>query len=158
MQKMAISLCKPADVSRLVEEAGAVLVDVRTEAEFLAGHPAGALNIPAFVPGLFGKQLNADFVSVVEAVVPHDTQVLCLCAAGVRSQYAAELLQQAGYAQATNVLGGYHGGYDPRGTFVEGWLDQGLPISTEPAPEQTYAALRARAGNAATVAHETVDR
>ncbi len=142
---MAISSCEPTEAQRLVQENGAVLVDVRTEAEFDGGHPLGALNIPAFLPSVFGKQINGDFVKVVEAAVPCDGLVLCFCAGGVRSQLAAELLQQAGYERATNVLGGYHGGYHPSGAFVTGWLELGLPISTEPAPEQTYAALHARA-------------
>jgi rhodanese-related sulfurtransferase len=128
---MAIRLCNPIEARDLSERDEAVLIDVRTEAEFAAGHPTGALNIPAFVPGLFGKQLNMDFVSEVEAVVPRDRQVLCFCAAGVRSLLAAQLLEQAGYERATNVLGGYHGGYDPAGAYVAGWLELNLPVATE---------------------------
>ena len=146
---MAIRLCDSLEAHELTERDEAVLIDVRTEAEFTAGHPAGALNIPAFVPGLFGKQLNADFVSVVEAVVPRERQVLCFCAAGVRSQLAAQLLEQAGYERATNVLGGYHGGYDPSGGFVAGWLERDLPVTTETKAQHQYGALLARAGQAA---------
>ena len=43
-------------------------IDVRTEREFAAGHPQGAVNIPvAFPDPARGMVMNADFVKVVEA-------------------------------------------------------------------------------------------
>ena len=42
-------------------------IDVRTEREFAAGHPQGAVNIPvAFPDPARGMVMNADFVKVVE--------------------------------------------------------------------------------------------
>jgi len=110
------------------------LIDVRTEEEFLAGHPEGAVNLPAFLEGPDGLVPNPDFLRAVEAVVPDkQRRVLLSCAVGGRSRRACEQLAAAGYAHPINVLGGYSGARGPDGTVVEpGWRDAGLPTSSEP--------------------------
>ena len=145
---MTIELLTPRQahdaVTAIEGDAKPLILDVRTEGEFHAGHPQGALNVPAFVPGIFGKQLNEAFVEVVEANVAVERPVYCLCAAGVRSQFAAELLAQAGYRHVANILAGYEGGYSPSGEWIEGWLAGGLPVCHEPPPDACYPVLRAR--------------
>ena len=71
---------------------------MRTEREFAAGHPQGAVNIPvAFPDPARGMVMNADFVKVVEGNFPKDRKIIVGCQAGPRSNAAAGLLQQAGY-------------------------------------------------------------
>lgn len=126
----------------------ALYLDVRTEREFEAGHPAGAVNIPAFVAAATGGlEPNPKFVEVVGCLAAKDRPIFCGCQAGQRSQAAAERLLQAGFTNVTNVLGGFGGGRDPRtGAAVAGWRQAGLPVSTSVSPEASYATWASRAG------------
>ncbi|MBI4942509.1 MAG: rhodanese-like domain-containing protein [Actinobacteria bacterium] len=125
----------PTDAYRRVADGDAVLVDVRTAAEWsyvgvpdLSGvgrelvriewvsFPDGARN-PAFL-----EQLEAEGVG-------QDTHVLFLCRSGVRSVAAAEPATAAGWANAYNVTDGFEGPTDAaghRGTSA-GWKAAGLP-------------------------------
>lgn len=125
----------PTDAYRRVADGDAVLVDVRTAAEWsyvgvpdLSGigrelvriewvsFPDGARN-----PG-FLEQLEAEGVG-------QDTHVLFLCRSGVRSVAAAEAATAAGWANAYNVTDGFEGPTDAaghRGTSA-GWKAAGLP-------------------------------
>jgi len=112
---------------------GAVYLDVRTEPEFAAGHPAGARNVPVlFVdPATRRPNLNPDFVAVVERNFARTTKLLVGCQSGARSHHACELLLQAGFTDVTNVQGSFGGMHDPAGrVVVEGWRDAGLPVET----------------------------
>ena len=115
----------------LQSDVGAVYIDVRTEREFAAGHPQNAVNIPvAFPDPARGMMVNADFVKVVEANFPHQKQIIVGCQAGPRSNAAAGLLQQAGFQDVSNMLGGFGGMRDPMGTVIApGWASSGLPLS-----------------------------
>jgi rhodanese-related sulfurtransferase len=73
-----------AEAHALVE-AGATLLDVRTEAEWSAGHLPGAVLIPV---GELGARI---------AEVPRDRPVVVYCQSGGRSAQAAEMLASAGY-------------------------------------------------------------
>lgn len=123
------------------------LIDVRTPEEFAAGHPQGALNVPAFFRGGLGMSPNPAFVELVKKVAPEAaSRVICSCAAGGRSQLACELLEEAGYAQLVNMVGGFSGARAPDGAVIErGWADAGLPVETDVA-ERGFAALQAKHG------------
>lgn len=73
-----------ADAHRLVSE-GATLLDVRTRAEYAAGHVDGAVNVPV------------DEVSARMAEISPDAKVVVYCHSGGRSARAANLLRAAGY-------------------------------------------------------------
>ncbi|RYV51468.1 rhodanese-like domain-containing protein [Pengzhenrongella frigida] len=114
----------------------AVLVDVRTEAEWRyvgvpdvgtlgraaalvewVGYPSGAVN-PTFLPQLTGAGL----------AVGDGRPVLFLCRSGVRSVAAAKAATAAGFGPAYNILEGFEGDLDPaahRGR--SGWRAAGLP-------------------------------
>jgi rhodanese-related sulfurtransferase len=127
----------------------AVYLDVRTEMEFAMGHPDGAINIPVVFPdpSTGGMRLNPDFVKVVEKVILRDRTILCGCQMGGRSQKAAEILTQAGYADVANVQGGFGGMRDMAGrVVVPGWQASGLPVSTGAGDDDSYAGLRKKAG------------
>src|SRR5262245_66654405 len=95
----------------LRRHAGAIYLDVRTTAEFEAGHPAGARNVPVvlFDPAGGRPKPNADFVATVERHIPRQTKLLVGCQAGGRSQHACEVLVQVGVSDAMNVDGGVGG-------------------------------------------------
>jgi rhodanese-related sulfurtransferase len=133
---MEIPQATPAEAHAILgRDAGALYLDVRTEAEFEAGHPAGARNVPVvfFDPVTRQPRPNPDFVATVERSVPRDTKLLVGCQSGGRSQRACELLGDAGYTDVTNVQGGFGGARDASGRIaVPGWRDEGLPIEMGP--------------------------
>lgn len=80
------------ELSRRVEE-GAVLVDVRTESEFLEGHIPGAINIPV-------DDLRSRLAELPQG------EIVIYCRVGVRGHVATSLLRGYGY-DASNLDGGY---------------------------------------------------
>jgi rhodanese-related sulfurtransferase len=125
----------------------AIYLDVRTEAEFERGHPAGAINIPVvFIKAPGEMEPNANFIAVAEKSIPKNRKLIVGCQAGVRSQRACDILEQAGYTDLTNVRGGFGGARDASGEIVvPGWRDAGLPVSNETG-DASYVALRKKAG------------
>jgi rhodanese-related sulfurtransferase len=138
----------PAEAhATLTADPTAVYLDVRTEAEFEAGHPRGALNVPVatFDPATHRPTQNPDFVTVVAAHVPRGTTVLVGCQSGVRSLRACALLADAGFTAVANVRAGFGGAHDQSGRIVEaGWADAGLPVETGATPGASYADLAAK--------------
>ena len=145
---MAIKQAEPPQAhDTLTKNPDAVYLDVRTEGEFAQDHPAGAINIPVvFIKGPGQMEVNPDFVAVAEKVLPKATMLVVGCLAGGRSQRASEMLEAAGYADLTNVRGGFGGARDANGQVViPGWRDAGLPVTTD-LGDATYAAQRKKAG------------
>jgi len=104
----------------------AVYLDVRTEAEFAAGHPAGAYNVPVvFFDAARRPLANPDFEAIVQARFPRQTTLLVGCQSGVRSQRAADMLHALGFVDVSNVAGGFGGSPAARG-----WRDSGLPVES----------------------------
>ena len=103
----------PEAYETLKQNPDALYLDVRTEGEFAAGHAAGAINIPVMVAKGPGQmQLNLDFVEVAEKVIPKGKKLVVGCMAGGRSQRACEMLEEAGFTDLTNVVGGFGGQRD----------------------------------------------
>ena len=109
-------------------QAGAKLVDVRTNAELeWVGRVPGSVFVEwNSWPG--GKP-NPAFVSQLQAAVGKAETVMFLCRSGARSHGAAAAAAQAGYADAYNVLQGFEGDKDPQGhrNTLGGWRKAGLP-------------------------------
>src|SRR5580765_3596267 len=108
---MEIPQTTPREASTVLERnRDAVYLDVRTEAEFEAGHPAGARNIPLVFLDRATHQPrpNPEFVAAVERHVPRTAKLLVGCQSGGRSPRACELLAAAGYADVTNEIGRAH--------------------------------------------------
>jgi rhodanese-related sulfurtransferase len=106
----------------------AVIVDVRSAAEWqFVGVIPEAVRVelrayPGMVP-------NAAFVSQLQQQVGKDKTVLFICRSGARSDEAARLAAEAGYAEVYNILEGFEGDRDAeqhRGR-VNGWKAHGLP-------------------------------
>lgn len=99
---------EPAELFNLLENGNGnrpVVVDVRESWEFKQGHVPGATLIPLGELSRRIPELNPQ------------QPVAVICASGGRSQAAAALLGQKGFATVYNIVGG---------TF--GWIQSGLPI------------------------------
>lgn len=83
---------------------GAVLLDVREQDEWDAGHAPDAVHLPA-------TELMARY-----GEVPADTEVHVICRTGGRSARVAAWLNEAGF-DAVNVAGG-----------MAAWVEAGRPI------------------------------
>jgi molybdopterin/thiamine biosynthesis adenylyltransferase/rhodanese-related sulfurtransferase len=96
----------PAEAEEL-RARGATLVDVREPDEVAQGSPPGALRI---VRGFLELRIE-------DAVSDKEAPLLVMCAAGVRSLFAAEGLRQLGYSDVRSVATGF-----------DGWKEAGLPV------------------------------
>ena len=137
----------PREAYELLEQdPAAIYLDVRTEAEFEAGHPAGARNVPVvfFDPTARQPVPNPDFVATVGGHLAPTTRLVVGCQSGGRSQHACELLARAGYTDVANVHGGFGGARDQAGRIVPGWAAAGLPVEQGQPPGRSYAALKSR--------------
>jgi rhodanese-related sulfurtransferase len=144
---MAIKEIMPQEAHDLLQkDPRCIYIDVRTEREFAAGHPQGAVNIPVAQPDpARGMIMNADFVKVVESNFPKDQKIIVGCQAGPRSSAAAGLLHQAGYQDVSNMVGGFGGMRDQMGNVVApGWSSLGLPVSQETREGLSYQSLAAK--------------
>ena len=115
----------------LQSDKSAVYIDVRTEAEYQNGHVPGAKNIPVVLPDPATRRMtpNPEFLKTVEAQFGKDTKIICGCQMGGRSQHAADLLVQTGFADVSNMQGGFGGARDPMGNVTApGWMQSGFPI------------------------------
>ena len=90
-----LAACAPAAAAESTVTVGseAVLLDVRTAAEYAEGHLEGA------------KQLDFNGGEVAAAIpsLDPDTEYLVYCRSGNRSGQAIALMQQAGFTNLTNL-------------------------------------------------------
>ncbi len=107
--KSRVKECTVNDVeARLAAGDTFVLVDVREESEYAAGHAAGAVHIGKGV-------IERD----IEAKVPDPATPLVLyCGGGFRSALAADALQKIGYTNVVSMDGGW-----------SAWVKAGMPTS-----------------------------
>ena len=122
---MSIKQLDPTEARALQEGGEWSYVDVRTAAEFAAGHPVGAIHITIGEPGPGGLALNPNFVDEIKAKFGTDAKLLLGCKSGGRSMRAAQMLAEAGFTELVNVEGGFHGS-----PTQQGWLALGLPVES----------------------------
>jgi rhodanese-related sulfurtransferase len=131
---MAIENLEPkAALDAMSRDPARVFVDVRTEPEYDAGHPAGSVNVPwALMDAGTGQMSpNADFVATMRKLAPAGATIYASCQSGVRSMNACKALEAAGWSKLVNVSTGFGGKRDPTGRVVAaGWRDAGLPVET----------------------------
>jgi len=121
----------------LCKDPRAVLIDVRSEMEFLfVGHPVGAVHVPWIDEPDW--DINPDFVKHVRQLMlgglSHTSEkgsapVLLICRSGKRSLEAGEKLIKAGFTEVYNVLEGFEGELDDNHhrSSIGGWRFHGLP-------------------------------
>lgn len=141
---MSVKSVMPQETAELVAH-GAVCVDVRSEPEFEAGHPPGALNVPLLHAGPAGMVPNAEFLEVMQRCFGKTEKLVMVCRSGNRSQRAAEMLVQAGYEDVANLVTGWVGTRDAFGRMTPGWQPQGLPVELGKPEGQRYEDAKQRA-------------
>ncbi|AKL64263.1 MULTISPECIES: rhodanese-like domain-containing protein [Streptomyces] len=96
----------PAQARRSTTDGDAVLLDVREQVEWNAGHAPGAVHIP----------LSRLVTGTALPFVAEGRPLVVICRSGHRSQQAAKLLAGRG-AEAVDVKGG-----------MNAWAAAGLPV------------------------------
>jgi len=90
---------------RMEANAEAILMDVREDREWEAGHARGAVHLGK---GILERDL--------EAIVPDRTaELIMYCGGGYRSVLTADAAQKMGYSNAHSLKGGY------KGLVAAGW-------------------------------------
>ncbi len=124
---------------RLKSDPKAVLVDVRTKAEWSfvgvpdltpVGKKLHLVEWQTFPAGQVDPQFADNLTSALEAAsVGRDDEIFFICRSGGRSKSAAQAMAAKGYLRCRNVADGFEGPLDPRrhrgGTG--GWKSAGLP-------------------------------
>jgi rhodanese-related sulfurtransferase len=96
----------PSDAVRLLNQ-GAVLVDVRSKAEFDGGHIIDARHVPQEELAQAGESLKRF----------KDKVVITCCESGMRSGAATRVLQAQGFTKVVNLRGG-----------LQAWRADSLPL------------------------------
>lgn len=86
----------PVDATALINHKNAVVIDVRTAAEFKKGHIVNAKNIP--LSDIKGQLAQLDKYK--------NREILLTCHSGSRSGAATKTLLKAGFENAYNLRGG----------------------------------------------------
>ena len=137
-----IKRISPAEAQAKMKDEGFTYVDVRTEEEFEAGHPEGAVNVPWTFAG---SAPNPDFLPVMKRAFDNGAPIILGCRSGNRSMRAAEALIGAGFTNLLEQRAGWDGA---KGTFGElaepGWSRVSLPSTTGKPEGHSYDAMRAR--------------
>ena len=84
-----------------------LLIDVREESEWAAGHISGAMHLGK---GIIERD--------IESLVPdHEREIILYCGGGFRSALAADALQQMGFRRVVSMDGGWRA-----------WKEKGYPV------------------------------
>ncbi|MDK2880778.1 MAG: hypothetical protein PWQ99_553 [Clostridia bacterium] len=105
-----------------LDRASSLLIDVRTPAEFEAGHIPGAVNIPV------------DEIRRRLGEIPKDKEIVVYCRVGLRGYLAYRILVQNGFPKVRNLSGGWLT-YHPV-KEEEKWMKQDPMASGEQDAEQ----------------------
>jgi rhodanese-related sulfurtransferase len=97
-------------LDRMRKNPSAVLVDVREDSEWAAGHAAPAKHLGK---GIIERDIEA-------AVPDHSTEVILYCGGGFRSALAGDALQKMGYTNVYSMAGGWRA-----------WNEAGAPTSKD---------------------------
>ncbi len=116
---------------------GAVLVDVRTEPEWVnvgIPDPTAMPVAPVFLEWLLPPAMtpNPDFVERLKSELSArgadtTTPLLFLCRSGARSAAAAATMSELGFERCHNIEGGFEGS---PGQGLPGWKQSGLPSTS----------------------------
>jgi hydroxyacylglutathione hydrolase len=101
-----ITQLEPAELARMDGDHTPLVIDVRHDSEWNSGHLPAAVHIPL---GQLTDRLSE---------LPQRRPLVTQCQSGARSAIAASLLRRAGFADVSNLVGGY-----------SAWEQAGLPIS-----------------------------
>lgn len=100
----------PMDAQKLITEEGAIVLDVRAPAEYSAGHIVNAINM---------NINDAQFTDNLRAL-DRDKKYVVYCLAGGRGGRAVARMEELGFKNAKNLVGG-----------ITVWKSEGLPVEKE---------------------------
>lgn len=96
--------------ARLEKNPRAVLVDVREDSEWNAGHATQAIHLGKGI-------LERD----IEKTLPdQNAEIIMYCGGGYRSALTAEVAQRMGYRNACSLIGGYKGMVEAKWPMTRG--------------------------------------
>ena len=138
VSKDQVKSLSPVQASEILkEDARSVLIDVRSNMEFLfVGHPKGAISIPWIDEPDW--VINPHFVTEVRRVLLGGVScsadvgcapIILICRSGKRSLEAGALLVESGFSSIFNVIDGFEGELDDmhHRSAQGGWRFDGLP-------------------------------
>jgi rhodanese-related sulfurtransferase len=96
-----------ADTRRKLEKKEALLIDVREESEWAAGHARGALHLGK---GLIERDIE-------QRVPDKSAPIILYCGGGFRSALSGDNLQRMGYTNVLSMAGGWRA-----------WQSEGGPV------------------------------
>jgi rhodanese-related sulfurtransferase len=96
VKNKGISLVSAEEAKQLMENSGAMALDVRTPQEFSEGHLKGAKLIPVAELG--------DRIGELDSL--KERQIIVYCHSGNRSAAASRILGKNGFAKVANLRGG----------------------------------------------------
>jgi len=121
----------------LQEDPRAILVDVRSNMEFLfVGHPKGAVHIPwidepdwVVNPNFVRQTRELLLGGIISGAGEGGAPIILICRSGKRSVEAGRALLEAGFRDVYNVLEGFEGELDEKHqrSSLGGWRFDGLP-------------------------------
>lgn len=88
--KNLLCIGSPVDYHEFIKQ-GAIILDVRSKAEFAGGHIVNSINIPV-------DQLNSN----LSRLKNKNQCIICCCASGMRSGTAKRILESHGYKSVIN--------------------------------------------------------
>ncbi len=100
-----VETLEPWEPDELSAHPSALVLDVRSPAEWQTGHIPDALHIPC-----------AELVERLSEL-PREATICAVCASGMRSSMAASLLRRAGFSRVRHLAGG-----------MGAWQKRGLPV------------------------------
>lgn len=138
------------------------ILDIRTPEEYVfIGHPEAARNIPVMFMGYsydekMGRQTmlpNAEFAAEVQQHFAPDDHLAILGESGPRAAMAIRILNKAGFKHLYAITHGFVGekqgqaGHPDFGKRrVNGWVNEGVPWTTDLVPELMYEGQKEIAG------------
>ena len=108
--KKNITEISPGDAAAKLQDAAAVIVDVREQDEWEEEH----------IPHAIHLSRGTIELDVEEKIPDPNTMIVCHCGGGGRSALAAESLQKMGYKNVRSMAGGF-----------KAWKRAGLPTAKE---------------------------
>ncbi len=97
----------PQQAVEIVENSNAIIIDVRTQEEWDAGHIPGAIHIPL-----------SEVKDRIDEFKAYEGQPIVMqCRSGRRSATAGKILVEAGYADVSTLTGG-----------IIAWKKENLPV------------------------------
>lgn len=100
----------PGEAVRLINSQDAVVVDVRSAADFKKGHILNAINVPLAGVDARAKEISKDT----------ERTIVCYCAIGSAGPQACLKLKKLGYSNVVALKGG-----------INAWQSAGLPVTTK---------------------------